>query len=100
MKIAENEYGFKVSAEDYPEVEFTDWFWKDLAEVRKQGKFHDSELRESIDKFMYDEGIYANDDIQSMWSHTESSEITDDEYWACYHCLAIWIERYKEAYMD
>lgn len=86
-KPVENKYGFEVYDKE-PEVEFTDSHWKEMAKLRKVGKFMDTELRREVDEKMYELGEEADEDSLTLFDKMQEDRVTDDEYWAAYHAIA------------
>ena len=90
-KPSENKYGFEVYNKN-PEVEFTDAHWKKMAQLRKKGKFYDSDLSRKVDDKLYELQENAGDDVLSMYDKMQEDRVTDDEYWAGYHAIAEWLK--------
>ena len=87
-KPKENASGFEVSSGI---VEFSDAHWKEMAKLRKKGKFADSDLSRRVDDKLYELGEAAGDDILTMYDKIQD-DVTDDEYWAGYHAIANWLK--------
>ena len=95
-----NKYGFDVTPESEALVHFTDDHWKDMAELRKKGKFADLDVKNSIFDKAYE---LANKlDTDEWWAISETygedvacafdyigyGGMTEDEYWALIHSVA------------
>lgn len=93
--ITYNEYGFEVETKDYPEIEFTDSFWKRMAELRAIGGFEDYDLRRDVDNKVselveqYGDLERVNPDATNIIDRiVDNSAVTSDEFWAGYHAVA------------
>ena len=90
-----NEYGFEVENSDYPDVEFTDSWWKKMKDLKRHGDFEDADLRGRVSDRISDLVMEYGDleaydsDLATLVGRMEDSErITDDEYWAGIHAQA------------
>lgn len=89
-----NDYGFEVENNDYPELEFTDRHWKEMAKLRDKGLFADGDLRSAVDSKIsdlvdkYGDLEVYNADATNIIERIDNNGVTEDEYWAGYHAVA------------
>ena len=94
-----NEYGFEVEDSDEPDIEFTDRFWKKLADLKKEygdiALNWNYELKRMVDNKIDDivreyDDLYSYDfDLGILEDKVESSlNLTSDEYTAAYLDMA------------